>query len=70
MGTAARKARKRAGIKIEPKFKVGTPIEQRVLPQVFRTDHRLPSYSLKLVKKREAQLRVLAEAKARESENA
>lgn len=39
MSTAARKARKRAGIKFEPKpVKVGTPVEQRsfVTGPVFR----------------------------------
>lgn len=36
MSTAARKARKRAGIKFEKAPKVGTPLEDRTVPMVQR----------------------------------
>lgn len=38
MSTAARKARKRAGIQFQHPVKVGTPIEQRAVPAVYKRD--------------------------------
>jgi hypothetical protein len=38
VSTAARKARKRAGEKFEKAPKVGTPVEERAIPQVMKHD--------------------------------